>query len=133
MKTFDNILREATQSRAAIQAKVLGSRPFVRVNAEDIREMYINNEIYNVGEKIQVIESGVVGTIIRRGTNYLICVTEDNEMFKPWLNSVKEWTEVSGVPADQREVGTDSLRRYVMKMTGVKDIKNFINKYKKKN
>jgi hypothetical protein len=132
MKTFDNILREATQSRAAIQAKVLGSRPFVRVNAEDIREMYINNEIYNVGDKIQVIESGVVGTIIRRGTNYLICVTEDNVMFKPWLNSVKEWTEVSGVPADQREVGTDSLRKYVMKLTGVKDIKNFIQKYKKK-
>ena len=133
MKTFDNILSEATQSRAAIQAKMLGSRPIAHENVEDIREMYINNEIYNVGDKIQVVESGMVGTIIRRGTNYLICVTEDNVMFKPWLNSVKEWTEVSGVPADQREVGTDSLRKYVMKMVGVKDIKNFINKYKKKN
>lgn len=44
----------------------------------------------------------------------------------------KEWTEVSGVPAKQREVGTDALRKYAMKMTDTIDIKNFINKYKVK-
>jgi hypothetical protein len=38
----------------------------------------------------------------------------------------------SGVPADQREVGTDAHRNYVSRMMGVKDIKNFINKHKKK-
>lgn len=133
MKTFNNILSEANQSRAAIQAKMAGLRPIVHVNAEEVRDMYINNEIYNVGDKIEVIESGVVGTIIRRGTNYLICVTEDNEMFKPWLTDIREWTKVCGVPAEKREVGTDDHREYVMKLMGVDKIKNFINKYKKKN
>ena len=74
----------------------------------------------------------MVGKIIRRGTNYLICVTEDNIMFKSWIKDVNEWTEVSGVPAKQREVGTDQLRKYVMSLTQTKDIKNFINKYKAK-
>ena len=48
-------------------------------------------------------------------------------MFKSWIKDVNEWTEVSGVPAKQREVGTDQLRKYVMSLTQTKDIKNFIN------
>ncbi len=102
-----------------------------------LRESYINNEVYCEGEIVENINTGLVGKIIRRGTNYLICVTEDNLMFKSWikdLNKIEEqqWTNVSGVPANQREVGTDALRKYVMKMTGTKEIKNFINRYRKK-
>ena len=36
---------------------------------------------------------GLVGRIIRRGTNYLICVTEDNIMFKSWIKDVMESKE----------------------------------------
>jgi hypothetical protein len=102
-----------------------------------LRESYINNEVYCEGEIVENINTGLVGKIIRRGTNYLICVTEDNLMFKSWikdLNKIDEqqWTNVSGVPANQREVGTDALRKYTMKMTGTKEIKNFINRYRKK-
>jgi hypothetical protein len=102
-----------------------------------LRESYINNEVYCEGEIVENINTGLVGKIIRRGTNYLICVTEDNLMFKSWikdLNKIEEqqWTNVSGVPANQREVGTDALRKYAMKMTGTKEIKNFINRYRKK-
>ena len=38
----------------------------------------------------------------------------------------------SGVDSDQRLVGTDAFREYVMRMTGTTGIKNFINKYKKR-
>ena len=77
-----------------------------------------------------------MGEIIRRGTNYLICVTEDNIMFKSWIKDLNEWTEQSGVPADQREVGTNSFREYTMRMTDTKkidnfNVKRFINKYRK--
>jgi len=99
---------------------------------EGLRELYVRNEIYKVGEFVENLNTGLVGKIIRRGANYLICVTENNIMFKPWIKDVSEWTEVSGVPAKEREVGTDSYREYAMKMTGTKKIKNFINKYKKK-
>ena len=102
-----------------------------------LRESYVNNEIYCEGEVVENLNTGLIGKIIRRGTNYLICVTEDNLMFKSWikdLNKIDEqqWTNVSGVPANQREVGTDALRKYTMKMTGTKEIRNFINRYKKK-
>lgn len=97
-----------------------------------LRESYINGEIYVEGQIVENLNTGLVGKIIRRGTNYLICVTEDNLMFKSWVKDVNEWTNYSGVPAKQREVGTDSYREYTMKMTGTKKIRNFINRYKKK-
>ena len=57
-------------------------------------------------------------------------------MFKSWIKDVMEavvnYPGPSGVPANQREVGTDSHREYVMRMTGTRSIKNFINKYKAK-
>ena len=47
-------------------------------------------------------------------------------MFKCWIRDVVEWTNQSGEPnSSKREVGTDALRKYVMKMTGTKKIYNF--------
>jgi len=78
----------------------------------------------------------LIGKIIRRGTNHLICVTKEDYMFKSWIRDVMEavvnYPGPSGVPANQREVGTDALRKYAMNSSGTFDIKNFINKYKKK-
>ena len=85
----------------------------------------------------------MVGEIIRRGTNYLICVTTENVMFKSWIRDLSEKvipaskTGVYGVPAKKREVGTSSHRKYAQSMVaGQEEIKNFnikefINKYRK--
>ena len=97
---------------------------------EEIRDLYVKGEIFNEGDWVRSEVTEQVGKIIRRGTNYLICVTEDNEMFKPWIKDV---TPVSGVPADQRLVGTDSLRKYAERMVkGSTWGQHFINKYRKK-
>jgi len=106
-----------------------------KFDLEGLRESYINNEVYRVGDIVENLNTGLVGKVIRRGANYLICVTENNLMFKSWIKdvaNVNEWINPSGVPAKQREVGTDAHREYVMKMIGAKGIKNFINKYRKK-
>ena len=103
---------------------------------KNLRENYINGTIYQVGDLIENLNTGLVGRILRRGTNYLICVTKEQYMFKSWIRDVMEavvnYAGPSGVPAKQREIGTDANRNYTMRMTGTTDIKNFINKYKKK-
>jgi hypothetical protein len=103
-----------------------------RNKEKELREKYIAGEIFKENSFVQNLKTGLVGKIVRRGTNHLICVTEGDIMFKSWIRDVVEWTDISGVPADKREVGTNSFRQYAMKMTGTKDIKNFINKYKKR-
>jgi len=104
---------------------------------KDLREKYINDEIFAVGDLVKCNISEKEGKIIRRGANYLICVTEDDEMFKPWIKNVYEYvvngTTKSGVSGDQRLVGTDANRKYVETMVpGSSWGKQFINKYKKK-
>lgn len=97
---------------------------------KNLRENFIKKNIYKVGDIVENLNTGLVGKIIRRGTNYLICVTEDDIMFKSWIKDV---TDVSGVPANQREVGTDALRKYAETMVkGSSWGRQFINKYKKK-
>ena len=103
-----------------------------------LREKYVKKSIFNLGEKVQNLNTGLIGKISRRGTNYLICVTESGQMFKSWIRDLVEYkepkvTEVSGVPADQRLVGTDAHRKYVESMVPGHDWgKQFINKYRKK-
>jgi len=61
---------------------------------QTLRENYLVENIYRIGELVENLNTGLVGRIIRRGTNYLICVTEDNIMFKSWIKDVMEYTEV---------------------------------------
>ena len=102
-----------------------------------LRENFISDKIFRVGELVENINTGLVGKIIRRGTNHLICVTEDKIMFKSWIKDVSEAITnsdaPSGVPADQRLVGTDAHRKYVEKLVpGSEQGRQFINKYRKK-
>ena len=104
---------------------------------KNLRENFINEKIFKVGEIVENVNTGLVGKIIRRGTNHLICVTEDKIMFKSWIKDVSEsvvnGTEKQGVPPEQRLVGTDSFRKYVETMVpGSEWGKQFINKYRKK-
>ena len=104
---------------------------------KNLRENYVSKKVFNIGETVQNINTGLIGRIIRRGTSYLICVTEDRIMFKSWLRDVTEavvnGTDQSGVPASQRLVGTDAHRKYVETLVpGFSYGKQFINKYRKK-
>ena len=102
---------------------------------KNLRENYVKKNIFNIDEIVENLNHGLVGKIIRRGTNHLICVTEDNIMFKSWIKDVNEQknTEVSGVPGDQRLIGTDAHFKYVKSLVPGSDWgKQFINKYRKK-
>ena len=84
---------------------------------EGLRENYIGEKIYQIGNLVENLNTGLVGRIIRRGANHLICVTENNFMFKSWIKDVTEskketyrpYTDISGVPADQRPVSYTHL------------------------
>ena len=121
----------------------------------NLRENYVNKKIFKMGDIVENLNTGLVGEIIRRGANHLICVTQEGFMFKSWIKDVKEYTEVK-MDRKYREpgkpntlVGTKGYFKYVADMTpgfekgdktnlqpGGKPysgIKEFINKYKAKN
>ena len=104
-----------------------------------LRDNYVKRKIFNIGDLVENLNTGLVGRIMRRGTNYLICVTEQDNMFKSWIHDVTEAVRPAnktgryGVPSPQREIGTDAYREYAQSMVpGQETIRNFINKYKAK-
>ena len=122
----------------------------------NLRENYVTGKIFNINSIVENLNTGLIGKVIRRGTNYLICVTEDNMMFKSWVRDLKEYSEVKmdskeRVPGKPNTLaGTSGYFKHVADLTpgfekgdktnlqdGGKpykgyDIKNFINKNKKK-
>ena len=107
-----------------------------KFDLDTLRENYVSKAIFGVGELVENLNTGLVGRIVRRGANHLICVTEDKIMFKAWIKDVTEavvnGTNRSGVPANQRLIGTDAHRKYVESLTPGATTSGiaFINKYK---
>ena len=105
---------------------------------KNLRENYISGNLFKVDQLVENLHTGLIGKIIRRGTNYLICVTEDNIMFKSWITDLTEKKKygddsIYRAPGKPNTlVGTKGYLKYAEKMMGIKDIKNFINKNKKK-
>ena len=104
-----------------------------------LRENYVKGLIYKMGDIVENLNTGLIGEIIRRGTNHLICVTKENYMFKSWIRDIKEYTEVK-MDSSMRDkthpntlVGTKGYLKYVQSMMpGSSYGRQFINKYKKK-
>ena len=73
---------------------------------QEVRDKYYREEIYKEGEWV-LTEKDQIGRIIRRGVNYLICVTAEDTKFRTWVKDIKEVFEI----------GTDAYRQYVMSLT----------------
>ena len=125
-----------------------------KFDAHALRENYISEKIFQIGQLVENMNTGLVGRIIRRGTNYLICVTEGGMMFKSWIKDMmetKKYTEVR-VDSEMREpgkpntlVGTlGAFKHYSSKTpgaigTGAENLQtggnaygiNFINRFRK--
>ncbi len=126
---------------------------------QTLRENYISEKIFQIGQLVENLNTGLVGRILRRGTNYLICVTESGMMFKSWIKDVMETRKYTEVQMDRKMrepgkpntlVGTSGFYKYVADMTPqaddanlqygakpyrgykISNIKDFINKYRKK-
>ena len=89
-----------------------------KLDFKSLRENYVNEKIFQIGQLVENLNTGLVGKIIRRGTNYLICVTESEMMFKSWIRDVSEYH----APRN---------RKKTLREQKIEEIKNFINKHRK--
>jgi hypothetical protein len=123
-----------------------------KCDMRNLRENYVRGRIFRIGDKVENLNTGLIGEVMRRGTNHLICVTEEGYMFKSWIKDLMEYTEVK-MDSPMRDkthpntlVGTLGAFKHYAKMTpGVIGTNsqylqkggkaygvNFINKYKAK-
>ena len=70
------------------------------------RDKFYKNEVYKKGEWV-LTEAGQGGKILRRGPNYVLCLTAEETTFRTWITDIKEVFEI----------GTDAYREYVQSIT----------------
>ena len=120
-----------------------------KYDQKTLRENYIKGKLFKIGDIVENLNTGLVGKIIRRGTNHLICVTKEDYMFKSWIKDVMEYTEVKmdrkyRLPGKPNTLaGTTGYLKYAVQQTpgstlgkenvqtGGRAFLDFINKYKK--
>jgi hypothetical protein len=122
-----------------------------KYDMKNLRENYVRGRIFRIGDKVQNLNTGLIGEVMRRGTNHLICISEEGYMFKSWIRDLMEYTEVKmdrmyrspGKP--NTLLGTKGYLKYAVKQTpgstlgkenlqkGGRSFLELINKYKVKN
>jgi len=53
---------------------------------EELRDAYLTGDVWNIDDLIEA--RGITGKIIRRGTNYVSFVDENNKVHKAWLHEI---------------------------------------------
>ena len=63
---------------------------------EFMRDAYLTGKIWNVGDIVEA--NGVVGEVVRKGTNYLSFMAEDGKVHKAWLHEIELDEDVKDLP-----------------------------------
>jgi len=50
-----------------------------------IRDLYIREMIFNIGDKVNHIKENINGKVIRKGTNYIVLEDNNNNLHKAWI------------------------------------------------
>jgi len=99
-----------------------------RLDPKGLREAYFGNILFEVGNFVENVNTGVIGKVVSRGSNYVIYVNEHDNIFRSWLKDIVERNDIKFfdfTPAG--EMGTDKLANYMRKLTPGEFIKK-INK-----
>jgi len=71
-------------------------RTNVMTDEDVVRDLYMENKIFCVGDIVEDNYTGVSGEIVRRGTNYITFKEEDGTFHKKWLYEVKQTKDTKG-------------------------------------
>ena len=52
---------------------------------KQIRDMYIREMLFNVGDKVENVYEDIVVVVTRRGTNYVVLEDDKNNLYKSWI------------------------------------------------
>src|SRR6056300_882954 len=52
---------------------------------QQIRDLYVREMIFNIGDKVNYIKEDIDGKVVRRGTNYVVVEDNENNLHKAWI------------------------------------------------
>ena len=89
-----------------------------KLDPEGLREAYLDSSMFEVGTFVENVNTGVIGKIVSRGSNHVIYIDENDNVYRAWLKDLVERIDIKlfdFTPAG--EMGTDKLANYMRKLT----------------
>ena len=87
-------------------------RTNVMTDEDVVRDLYLENKIFCVGDTVEDNYTGVSGEVVRRGTNYITFAEQDGTLHKKWLYEVKQDKDIK----DRK--GTEPAKYYAKDADG---------------
>jgi hypothetical protein len=89
-----------------------------KLDPQGLREAYFDGDMFQVGCFLENLNTGIIGKVVSRGSNYVIYIDEHDNVFRSWLKDLVERNDIkyfNFTPAG--EMGTDKLANYMRKLT----------------
>ena len=89
-----------------------------KLDPQGLREAYFAGEMFKVGTFVENVNTGIVGKVVSRGSNYVIYIDESDNIFRSWLKDLVERNQLKFFNYEPAgEMGTDKLANYMRKLT----------------
>ncbi|AOO15441.1 cytidylyltransferase [Cyanophage S-RIM12 isolate W1_08_0910] len=89
-----------------------------KLDPKGMREAYFDNKMFPVGTFVENVNTGILGKVVSRGSNYIIYIDEQESVYRGWFKDLIERNDIkffNFTPAG--EMGTDKLANYMRKLT----------------
>ena len=89
-----------------------------KLDPKGMREAYFDNKMFPVGTFVENVNTGIIGKVVSRGSNYIIYIDEQESVYRGWFKDLIERNDIkffNFTPAG--EMGTDKLSNYMRKLT----------------
>ena len=89
-----------------------------KLDPQGMREAYFKEKLFEVNTFVENLNTGVIGKVVSKGSNYIIYIDEHETIFRSWLKDLIERNDIkyfNFTPAG--EMGTDKLANYMRKLT----------------
>ena len=89
-----------------------------KLDPQGLREAYFGGQLFEIGCFVENVNTGVIGKVVSRGSNYVIYIDEHDSVYRAWLKDLVERNDIkyfNFTPAG--EMGTDELTDYMRKLT----------------
>lgn len=79
-------------------------KDFRQLKQEATQKRYKHKEIFQEGDVVMNVNTGEKGKIIRSGVNYVIAVTEEQNMFRAWVKDIREVNVVENINKERKSI-----------------------------
>ena len=126
---------KAKEKAKAVKESVWEYAP--KLDFESFRDYYMLDHIFKVGAIVEHDDSGIRGSVVHKGTNYVVFKDQWGDEHRAWLQHVSEVNEDADTSKDQSnysaddgsgndwKIGTDKYRMAVQAMTPGQATKKF--------